>query len=142
MYTIPLFPLNTVLFPGVPIALHIFEPRYRMMIRHCIDNDQPFGVVLIHQGIEAGAGLAEPVHVGTTARIAEVSPLADGRMNLTALGDDRFRIHRLSYELPYLMGEVESLPLERPHSLSIVRGAHRLRPWVHDYLQLVDQTDD
>jgi Lon protease-like protein len=61
-----------------------------MMIRRCLDESQPFGVVLIQRGQEAEGPLADPVRVGCTARITEVTPLEDGHMNLIALGDDRF----------------------------------------------------
>ncbi len=121
----------------MPIQLHIFEPRYRLMIRQCHDLNLPFGVVLIQNGIEANGPLAIPVNVGCTARIIELSPLEDGRMNLTALGDDRFRILNLNYDLPYLVGEVETLPLERPHSLDIIRGVRHLSHWVVEYLKLL-----
>ena len=114
MFDLALFPLNTVLFPGMPLQLHIFEPRYQTMIRHCLDHQQPFGVVLIHQGLEAYGPLAKPVQMGCAARIINTTPLEDGRMNLTAVGDERFRILKLNYDLPYLVGEVESVPLERP----------------------------
>jgi uncharacterized protein len=141
MYSLPLFPLNTVLFPGIPLQLHIFEPRYRLMMRYCIDQQKPFGVVLIQHGIEALGPLAEPHRIGCTARITEVESLPDGRMNLTAMGDDRFRILSLNHDLPYLTGEVESLPLERPHSIEIMRGLRRLSPWMKYYLKLVHQAD-
>jgi Lon protease-like protein len=141
MFNLALFPLNTVLFPGMPLQLHIFEPRYRIMIRHCLDTDQPFGVVLIHQGLEAYGPLATPVQVGCTARIIDTTPLEDGRINLTAVGDERFRILKLNYELPYLVGEVESVPLEWPSSIEIARGARQLAPWMRDYLRLVNQID-
>jgi Lon protease-like protein len=137
MYTLPLFPLNIVLFPGLPIQLHIFEPRYRSMIRQCQADSQPFGVVLIHQGIEAYGPVAEPVRVGCTARIARLVPLEDGRMNLTALGEERFRILKLIHDHPYLVGEVESLPLERPSSIALLRGMRLLTPIVKDYLRLI-----
>jgi uncharacterized protein len=136
MYSLPLFPLDTVLFPGLPIQLHIFEPRYRLMIRRCLDHDQPFGVVLIQHGMEANGPLATPMKIGCAARIVRWARLDDGRMNLTALGDERFRIFNLKYDLPYLVGEVESLPLERPHSLEIVRGVRQLSHWVINYLKL------
>lgn len=138
MYTIPLFPLDTVLFPGAPIYLHIFEPRNRMMMRRCLDESQPFGVVLIRRGQESGDSLAEPVRVGCSARITEVTPLEDGQMNLIALGDDRFRILTLNYDLPYLVGNVEGLPLERTHSLEIIRGLRRLVPYIKKYLRQID----
>jgi len=105
---LPLFPLNLVLFPGAELPLHIFEPRYRLMIGECIDEARPFGVVLIRDGAEVG-GAAEPYRVGTTARITDVERLEDGRMNITSVGEDRFRILDTSTERPYLTGTVERL---------------------------------
>ena len=141
MFDLALFPLNTVLFPGMPLQLHIFEPRYQTMIRSCLDHQQPFGVVLIHQGLEAYGPLAKPVQMGCAARIINTTPLEDGRMNLTAVGDERFRVLKLNYDLPYLVGEVESVPLERPSSIEIARGAHQLAPWVSEYLRLIQRID-
>ncbi|MBF6600779.1 MAG: LON peptidase substrate-binding domain-containing protein [Dehalococcoidia bacterium] len=69
-----LFPLQTVLFPGMRLPLHIFEERYKIMVRECIDEDAPFGVVLIRSGAEVGGG-AIPHDVGTTARIIQVEYL-------------------------------------------------------------------
>src|SRR5205814_5524803 len=84
-----LFPLNTVLFPGMPLPLHIFEERYKLMIGRCLEEERPFGVVLIQSGPEVG-GTAVPHRVGTTAHIAAVRRLDDGRMNLIAIGQERF----------------------------------------------------
>jgi Lon protease-like protein len=67
-----LFPLQTVLFPGMRMPLHIFEERYKLMIRECIEQDAPFGVLLIRDGAEVGAG-AVPHNVGTTARISQTT---------------------------------------------------------------------
>ena len=141
MYEIPLFPLNMVLFPGMPVQLHIFEPRYRQMMHYCLDQKQPFGVVLIQQGVEAHGPLATPYSVGCSAQIANVKHLKDGRMYLTALGEDRFRILELSHDLPYLVGKVEATPLDRPYSLEVARGIRHLVPWVRGYLELVSQID-
>jgi Lon protease-like protein len=98
---IPLFPLRTVLFPGQLLPLHIFEPRYREMIAVCLREGTSFGVALIKEGAEVGAP-AEPVAVGTTARIAQVDTLPDGRMNILAIGESRFRIHTVHTVRPYL----------------------------------------
>jgi Lon protease-like protein len=141
MYKIALFPLSTVLFPGMPIQLHIFETRYRMMIQRCLKENLPFGVVLIHQGVEAYGPPAEPVKVGCAARIFNTTILEDGRINLTAMGDERFRIIKLDYDLPYLMGEVESLPLEHSHSIEMMRGVRQLTGLIRIYLQMVGQLD-
>lgn len=105
---LPLFPLNSVLFPGATLPLHIFEERYKLMISRCIEEASPFGVLLIRSGDEVG-GAAEPFDVGTTARIARVQRLEEGRMNLICFGEKRFRWTRRLQEAPYLIGEVEPL---------------------------------
>jgi uncharacterized protein len=137
MIDLPLFPLNTVLFPGMPLNLHIFEPRYQEMIRWCLDMDQPFGVTLIRQGVEALGPLAEPHEIGTTARIIEVEHLSEGRMNIVALGETRFRIVRLKHDLPYLLGEVEMYPLEDLSDRDFTRSMMELRPWVQRYMEIL-----
>src|SRR5579871_5364027 len=93
---LPLFPLNVVLFPGVVLPLHIFEPRYRQMIAECEQQKTPFGVVLARP--ESVPLLEEPYPVGTMADIRDLSQLEDGRYVLMAMGLRRFRIlskHRL-----------------------------------------------
>ena len=107
---IPLFPLGTVLFPNQLMRLHIFEERYKQMIGECLENDTEFGVVLIKQGREVGDG-AIPFTVGTTARIANVQRLPEGRMNLQVIGREPFRVVNVTQQHPYLRGEIE--PLER-----------------------------
>lgn len=108
MTELPLFPLNTVLFPGMPLPLHIFEERYKLMINHCLQGDRTFGVVLIKEGEEVGEP-AVPYRVGTLAKIVEVYPLEDGRLNLLTLGEERFRIIDILQQTPYLTGIVEPL---------------------------------
>ncbi len=104
---LPLFPLNTVLFPSMVLPLHIFEERYKLMINTCLAQDKPFGVVLIYSGTEVG-GPAIPHPVGTVARIANWEWLPDGRMNILTAGERRFRIvEYASSEHPYLVGAVE-----------------------------------
>jgi Lon protease-like protein len=104
-YKLPLFPLNTVLFPGLPISLHIFEERYRLMIARCIEQNGPFGVVLIREGREVG-GESTPYSVGTTAAIGDNVRLEDGRYYLTAIGQRRFRIQYIAQRQPYLLASV------------------------------------
>jgi len=108
---LPLFPLNTVLFPGQIMPLHIFEPRYRLMISECLSGQSPFGVVLIREGEEVG-GEAQPHHVGTTARIEQSHRLDDGRMNILCVGQSRFRVTGLRHNRPYASGDVELWPWE------------------------------
>jgi Lon protease-like protein len=105
---LPLFPLHVVLFPGLPLPLHIFEPRYRLMIGQCLQADAPFGVVLIRAGREVGDP-ATPYQVGTTAQIVQHERLADGRLHLLCVGRDRFRVRQLLTDQPYLAAEVEPL---------------------------------
>src|SRR5262249_39608867 len=76
---VPLFPLNVVLFPGMPLPLHVFEPRYQEMVQACMESDRTFGVCLIRSGQEVG-GPADPHPVGTTCEILEASSLGEGRM--------------------------------------------------------------
>jgi Lon protease-like protein len=102
---LPLFPLHTVLFPGLPLPLHIFEERYKQMIAHCLAEDVPFGVVLIERGLEAG-GPAVPYRVGTAARITRLERQDGGRMNLVAIGERRFHIEELARDRLYLTGSV------------------------------------
>lgn len=137
--SLPLFPLNTVLFPGMPLRLHIFEDRYKIMIRECMRDERPFGVVLIRQGEEAFGPPAEPYSIGCTARILQSQALPEGRLNLIALGLERFRILSLDrLSEPYLMGKVEPFPLANPGSPAAAKLVERLRPMVEQYLYLLD----
>lgn len=136
MYELPLFPLNTVLFPGMPLQLHIFEDRYKLMIGQCYDQGLPFGVTLIKSGREVG-GRAEPFTVGCTAVITEMEKLAGGRFNIVAVGHERFRIHGLKQGQPYLVGLVEDLPLTNADPDMLTHGSKLLRPWVKRYLEIL-----
>jgi Lon protease-like protein len=103
---LPLFPLHVVLFPDMPLPLHIFEPRYREMMTRCREENIPFGVVLIQKG-DADAADAVPHLTGTTARIIHYEELADGRLNIEVLGETRFRILELHQCYSYLTARVE-----------------------------------
>jgi uncharacterized protein len=103
---LPLFPLGTVLFPYASIQLHVFEDRYREMVRICLQEDRPFGVVLIRSGPEVG-GIADPYLVGTACRIQRVHRYDDGRMDVHVVGERRFRIRDLDDSHSYLTGRVE-----------------------------------
>lgn len=132
---LPLFPLNTVLFPGAKMPLHIFEPRYRLMIGHCIEQEAPFGIVLIRSGAEVGGG-AEPFTIGVTARITRVERMDDGRMNILAIGQDRFRILETSSAQPYLTGEVELLNQQDADAPSAEVAAEAVRGRYLRFVQL------
>jgi Lon protease-like protein len=143
MFELPLFPLNTVLFPGMPLHLHIFEDRYKQMMRFCLDKHQPFGVVLIRRGVEAHGPLAEPFEIGCTARVIHNRTLDEGRMNIIAVGDGRFRIRSLeAKKMPYLLGWVDLFPLSISDESELARAAEELKPWVRYYLQRLPQGED
>jgi Lon protease-like protein len=89
--SIPLFPLNTVLFPGGRLSLRIFEARYVDMVRRCMRESTGFGVVLIREGVEAG-GPAQTFAVGTLARIIDFDQLDQGLLGITAVGERRFHV--------------------------------------------------
>jgi len=108
---LPLFPLNVVLLPGMPLPLHIFEERYKAMIRDCLERKGPFGVVLIREGREVGDP-AQPFHVGTSARILRVEHLEEGRMNILTQGERRFTTAEITQRLPHLVGRVRYLEEE------------------------------
>ena len=108
---LPLFLLRTVLFPHMPMSLHVFEERYQEMMRDSLDAGTSFGVVAIRDGKEVG-GEAVPRGVGTLARIVHVERLPDGRMNLLITGASRFRVGRRVDGKAYARAEVEYLEEE------------------------------
>jgi Lon protease-like protein len=106
-----LFPLNIVLFPDGPLPLRIFETRYVDMVRRCMRDEEPFGVVLIRSGSEVGP--AQTHDVGTTAKIIDFHSLSDGLLGLSCVGQQRFRIVARSRQADGLnLGEVDWLALE------------------------------
>lgn len=142
MYELPLFPLDTVLFPGAPLPLHIFEDRYKEMVNLCLEEQRPFGVVLIREGVAERGPLAEPYLVGCTAQITQVQPLADERMLIMAVGQERFRIVSLKRDRPYLVGMVETAPLHTEQPATLVKAADRLYPLVVDYLEILTEVSE
>ncbi len=107
---IALFPLNTVLFPGGPLPLRIFETRYTDMVRRCMREQSAFGVLLIRAGVEAGE-VASSADIGTTARIVDFYQLPDRLLGITCLGERRFRVVSRRRQADGLnMGTVEWLP--------------------------------
>ncbi len=115
---VPLFPLNTVLFPGGPLPLRIFEPRYLDMVAERMRNDRPFGVCLIRDGQEAGQA-ALPYDIGTFARIVDFQQYDDGVLGISAVGEGRFRIIESRVEPNQLRtGTVTPLPDEPEATLS------------------------
>jgi Lon protease-like protein len=132
---IPLFPLNTVLFPGMSLPLHIFEERYKHMITECVDQSKPFGVVLIRTGNEVGPGAT--IHeVGTTAHITHVDRLPDERLNINTVGYKRFKVLDVQFNQPYLVGVVEDFPLLNTDAPLIKPTALRMTGVLQNYLNI------
>lgn len=132
-FELPLFPLNVVLFPGMPLPLHIFEPRYRLMIGRCLEGDRAFGVAQLIEGEEGQSGTV-PTNIGTVAQILEVSPFADGRMNLQTIGTRRFNIISTREMDEYLVATCEWLE-EEPEEDGIWRIADRTRRILSRYFE-------
>ena len=132
---LPLFPLNTVLFPGAALPLQIFEERYKQMLQDCMAADSRFGAVLIKEGVEVG-GPAVPHATGTVAEIVQVSDGQRGRFLISCVGRQRFRIKSISDELPYLSGSVELLAEEADQGVTPELTA-AVREDVAAYLALV-----
>ncbi len=131
---LPLFPLHTVLFPGQLLPLHIFEPRYRLMISECLAGQPSFGVVLIREGQEVGEE-AVPFDVGTTARIEQVEQLGDGRLNIMCVGEARFRLTTLRHDRPFLSGDADLWPWEAHAPAAAEPRTSQIKRLLTTYLQ-------
>jgi Lon protease-like protein len=137
MQTLPIFPLHTVLFPGTPIQLHIFEDRYIKMVQDCLDTDGQFGVALIERGHEALGPVPRPFELGCTAIIREIEPLDDGRMMLIAQGVERMRIQEIISTHPYMTATVRPEPVLGKEEMLLDAKSIGLYPLVHRYLKIV-----
>jgi Lon protease-like protein len=137
---IPLFPLHTVLCPGIVVPLHIFEERYRALTRHCLATGAPFGIVLIRDGREVGAvrGTLALEKVGALVEIREADRFPDGRYQLLAAATGRFAIDSVDLSrAPYLVADVTPLEDEMGDELRAERlAASAIRRFVR-YLELM-----
>ncbi len=110
--TLPLFPLGTVLYPGLLLPLHIFEERYRQLVRDLLNGPEPrrFGVIAIRRGRETGMdGISSLHEIGCTAIVRQIQKHDDGRFDLVTVGTQRFQLAGLDHSKPYLQGEVDLL---------------------------------
>ena len=110
---LPLFPLGTVLFPGMVLPLHVFEERYRQLVRDLLDGPEPrrFGVIAIREGRETGVdGVTSLYDVGCVTELREVESHDDGRFELVTVGIERFRLGSLDRSGPYLRARFEPIP--------------------------------
>jgi Lon protease-like protein len=117
------------------LPLHIFEERYKVMVNHCRSTEQPFGVLLIREGLEVG-GSATVFDIGTLAQITQIDELDDGRMNIASLGINRFKlIDLLDDDQPYLTGLIEEFPFEESDTPAAAQEARILSPVLDRYLE-------
>ncbi len=124
-----MFPLGAVLVPSAGLPLHVFEPRYRALVRDCLAGDREFGVVLIERGSEVG-GHDVRTDVGTVAHITEAVELPDGRWVLGTVGVRRIRVREWLADDPYPLADVEDWPDPEPgpeHATALTVVLGRLR---------------
>src|SRR5215472_11676895 len=122
---LPLFPLGSVLYPGLLLPMHIFEDRYRKLVHDLLAEPEPrrFGVIAIREGRETGAdGVSALYDIGCTATVRQVIEQEDGRFYLITVGTQRFRLGEIDRSEPYLRGQVDYLP-EEPVQLSYLVAA-------------------
>jgi Lon protease-like protein len=138
--TLPLFPLGTVLFPGMLLPLHIFEDRYKELVRDLLDGPEPrrFGVIAIKKGRETGVeGVSSLYEVGCTATLRETEGNDDGGYEVVAVGTQRFRLDALDESRAYLQGEVEFLAEDEGDSAAAGRAAHLVAEAFQAYLDVL-----
>jgi uncharacterized protein len=138
--TLPLFPLGTVLFPGLLLPLHIFEDRYKELVRDLLDGPEPrrFGVIAIKKGRETGVeGVSSLYEVGCTATLRETEGNDHGGYEVVAVGTQRFRLDALDESRAYLQGEVEFLAEDEGDSASAGRAAHLVAEAFQAYLDVL-----
>jgi uncharacterized protein len=135
--SLPLFPLGTVLFPGLLLPLHIFEDRYRQLVHDLLAEPEPrrFGVLAIRKGRETGIdGISALYQIGCTATVRQVTERDNGRFDLVTAGTQRFRLTELDDSRPYLQGDVDLLPEEAGDDSAAERAAQAVQGAFRTYL--------
>jgi Lon protease-like protein len=139
---LPLFPLHMVLCPGIALPLHIFEERYRALVRDCLESSSPFGVVLIRDGRDVGGGSISFSAIGTLAEIREAGRYPDGRYDLLVVGTRRFAIADVTTDRrPYLVAEATLLDDEIGDEEASRRLANTATRRFVKYLELLQPRD-
>ena len=135
---LPVFPLNTVLFPGMALPLHIFEDRYVLMVNECLEGNRHFGVLLAQPAPDE-EGATEVHRIGTLALITHVDRLDDGRMDIRTTGLERFRVLRMLRSEPYIVAQIEEFPLEDTQSSRVAGLARQANGLLVRYLRLLGE---
>jgi hypothetical protein len=139
---LPLFPLGAVLYPGMLLPLHIFEERYRQLVRDLLDGPEPrrLGVIAIRKGRETGIdGVQSLYEIGCTAVLRRVDQHEDGRYDIVTVGTDRFRLLGLDETRPYLRGEVEILAEEPADPAAAGPAARFVQVAFREYLDALTE---
>ena len=139
---LPLFPLGAVLYPGMLLPLHIFEERYRQLVRDLLDGPEPrrFGVIAIRKGRETGVdGVHSLYEIGCTATLRRVDRHEDGRFDIITVGAQRFRLLGLDETQPYLQGEVEMLPEQAPDPAAAGPAVRVVQAAFREYLDALTE---
>jgi uncharacterized protein len=134
---LPLFPLGNVLYPGLLLPLHIFEERYRQLVRDLMAQPEPrsFGVIAIREGRETGVdGVSALYEIGCTATVRQVIENPDGRFYMVTVGTERFRLRELDRSRPYLQGRVDLLPEHTGDASAARHAAEAVRTSFRSYL--------
>jgi uncharacterized protein len=140
--TLPLFPLGTVLFPGLLLPLHIFEDRYRQLVRDLAEGPEPrqFGVIAIRHGRETGTDGIQALHeIGCIAALRQIKPLGDGRYDVVTVGTQRFRLVGLDDSKPYLQGRVDLLTEETGDEAGAAQAVRVVRAGFRAYLSALGE---
>jgi Lon protease-like protein len=135
--TLPLFPLGTVLYPGLLLPLHVFEERYGQLVRDLLAGPEPrtFGVIAIREGRETGPnGIVTLYEIGCTATVRQITELDDGRYDLVTVGTQRFLLAGTDDAKPYLQGEVELLAEETGDETGAAMAARSVQDAFRTYL--------
>jgi hypothetical protein len=140
--TLPLFPLGTVLYPGLLLPLHVFEERYRQLVRDLLARPEPrtFGVIAIREGRETGPGGIRTLHeIGCVATLRQVKELDDGRYDLVTIGTQRFLLSSVDDSKPYLQAEVELLAETVGDETGAVLAARSVQDAFRTYLSTLTE---
>jgi len=135
---LPLFPLGTVVFPGMPLPLHIFESRYKKMIAACLEKESPFGVLLIREGTAVSDPNVTTHSIGCSVEIVNSQDLENGRLFIMSVGQQRFQLLSLKRDVqPYFVGDVEFLTYTQEDDSALATMTKQLHPLILEYLELL-----
>tara|TARA_B100000676_G_scaffold256656_1_gene264101 strand:+ start:883 stop:1539 length:657 start_codon:yes stop_codon:yes gene_type:complete len=134
---IPIFPLNLVVFPGSKINLHIFEPRYRQMMKYCVQNNTGFGICLIKNGEEVGDSETTPFEIGTFVEFTEIYELPDGRYDIKVEGINTFKIIKLIHDDLYLKAKISMLKDRNLEVEFTLNEKRQVMKYLTDYINSV-----